>query len=318
MIPSLVQVCCVTFNPAIDLTIFVDHLVPGTVHRATRSHRHAGGKGVNVATLLSLGGLPVAVSGFLGEANAPFFETHFRAHNLQDAFVRVPGETRTCIKIVDTDPPLTTDLNSPGLAPSAHHCERLCATLLSHARPGVWFVFSGSLPPGLELDFFADLLRALRAAGARIAVDTSGPALAVALDVGVDLAKPNLHELADYLGRPLPDMPAAVAAARALHHEKASHLVVSLGSEGAVFFSPEAELFAAAPPARVASTVGAGDALLAGYLRGLIAQDAPDDRARLATVYAWSSLESLERILPGPAVLAERLNRTVIKPLAIA
>ena len=310
------SVICVTFNPAIDHTVFVDRLVPGTVHRATRSHRQAGGKGVNVATMLALGGVPVAVSGFLGEDNPSLFEKHFRTHGLRDEFIRVAGETRTGIKIVDTSADQTTDLNLSGPRPTAAQCDALLATLLRHARPGLWFVLAGSLPAGLSLDFYTTLIRSLRAAGAKVAVDTSGPALSAAVAAGIDLAKPNAHELAELLGTQPADFAATVAAARALRREKVPHLVVSLGHEGALFLTPDAELMAGAPPVQVVSTVGAGDSLLAGFLNGLINGSAPADRARLATVYAWSRLESLVSTLPPANVLQERLARISVQPLA--
>jgi 1-phosphofructokinase len=310
------SVVAVTFNPAIDHTVFVERLVPGTVHRANRSHRQAGGKGVNVATMLALGGARVAVSGFLGEDNPSLFEKHFRTHGLRDDFVRVAGETRTGIKIVDTTADETTDLNLPGPQPTSAQCDALLAALLRHARPGLWFVLAGSLPSGLSLDFYTTLIRTLRATGAKVAVDSSGPALAAAVAAGIDLAKPNAHELAELLGHPPADFASTLAAARTLRREKVPHLVVSLGHEGALFLTPDAELMAGAPPAQVVSTVGAGDSLLAGFLQGLLAGSAPADCARLATVYAWSRLESLVSALPAPDVLQERLARISVQPLA--
>lgn len=314
--PTQPSIVTVTFNPAIDLTVFVDRLVPGTVNRAGRSHRQAGGKGINVATMLALGGAKVAVSGFLGEDNPDIFEKHFRQHGLRDDFVRVDGETRTGIKIVDTESGGTTDLNLPGAAPSAAQCDRLLSVLCKHARPGVWFVLAGSLPAGVGIDYFATVIRTLREAGARVAVDSSGPALAAAVEVGIDLAKPNIHELAELLDRDLGDFETMLAAARELRREKIPNLVVSLGDEGALFLTPEAELIAGAPPVKVVSTVGAGDSLLAGFLQGRVRGDTPVECARLATVYAWSRLESLVSALPDPAVLAERLARVTVQPLA--
>lgn len=311
--PAIVTV---TFNPAIDHTVFVERLVPGTVHRVSRSHRQAGGKGVNVATMLALGGVPVTVSGFLGEENTAVFEAHFRHHGLHDDFVRVSGETRTGIKIVAEAADQTTDLNLPGVEPTAAQCDRLIATLGRHARPGVWFVIAGSLPVGVRPDYLEQVIGALRGAGARVAVDTSGPALVAAIAAGVDLAKPNEHELAELLGRDLGDFESVVAAARALRRDKVPRLIVSLGSEGGMFLTPEAELMAGAPPVNVVSTVGAGDALLAGFLRGLVRGDSPDDCARGATVFAWSRLEALVPTLPEAGVMRERAASIEVRPLA--
>ncbi len=311
--PSIITV---TLNPAIDHTVFLDELVPGTVHRATGSHRQAGGKGINVGTMLAIGGTNVAVSGFLGEANPSIFEKHFKDHRLMDAFVRVPGETRTGIKIVDTKSNDTTDLNLPGPAPTKAQCEKLFSRLLKLVQPGTWVVIAGSLPTGVEPNFLVELIHKLRDADAKIAVDSSGAALAAAVEAGIDLAKPNNHELAELLGADLSDFQSILSAARELNRERVPNLIVSLGDEGALFLSNKAELMASAPPVKVISTVGAGDSLLAGYLQGRLLGETAPDCARRATVYAWSRLESLVSALPEPEILLKRLARVTVQPIA--
>jgi len=310
------QIITVTLNPAIDQTVFVDHLVPGTMHRANRSHRQAGGKGINVGTMLSIGGASVAVTGFLGEANPSIFESHFRHHNLEDGFVRVPGETRTGIKIVDAKSDSTTDLNLPGPAPTKAQCDRLMKQLLKLVMPGMWVVISGSLPVGVAPSFLVEMIGQLRAADAKIAVDSSGEALTAAIEAGVDLAKPNADELAEFLGETPKGFKSVLKAARQLHHDRVPNLIVSLGDEGALFLSEKAELMASAPPVQVVSTVGAGDSLLAGYLQGLLRGHSAPDCARLATVYAWSRLESLVSALPDDETLSKRLARVIVQPIA--
>jgi 1-phosphofructokinase len=299
----------ITLNPAIDFTVFVDQLLPGTVHRVNRSRQQAGGKGVNVATMLALGGAEVVATGFLGADNATIFERHFRQHGVRDAFLRVAGETRTGIKILDAQTNETTDLNMSGPAPSASQCAQLKAQLLDFVQPGRWFLIAGSLPRELSPEFVTDLIQALRAAGAKVAVDSSGPALAAAVRVGVDLIKPNEHELAELLGLSSTDLETILPAARKLRAEKIPNLIVSMGGEGALFLTAESERLARAPQLNVVSTVGAGDSLLAGYLHGLQLEEPLERCARRATVYAWSRLESLEPELPSGDVLIDRMEQ---------
>lgn len=310
------SIVTVTLNPAIDQTVFVDQLVPSSVHRVSDSQRQAGGKGVNVATMLALGGAAeVVVSGFLGEDNAAIFEQHFSAHGLRDAFLRVSGETRTGIKIVDTRANDTTDLNMTGPAPTAEQCEALKARLVALVEPGRWFVIAGSLPGGVAPAFVGDLIRALRSAGAKVVIDSSGAALAAAVETGVDLAKPNEHELAELLGTELNGFDVILNAARQLCGERIPALIVSMGGAGALFLSKDSELLARAPEVNVVSTVGAGDALLAGYLQARQRGDSAVDCARMATVYAWSRLESLVPVLPQGDELSERLNQVHVREL---
>lgn len=296
-------VVTVTLNPAMDQFLWVDALQPGAVHRVQRSHHQAGGKGLNVATLLALGGQPVTVSGFLGADNASIFEDHMAAHSLTDAFIRIPGATRVSLKILDAHSG-TTDLNGSGLAPDSDALARLRERLLNLAQEGAWFVFGGSLPPGMEVTDFTDLLRDLKTAGCRLAVDSSGAALRAAVDVGVELIKPNAQELAELLDLPDTEPDRLMAAVDALVQEKSLSVILSMGEQGAYFVADGQQRLARVPaPLEVVSTVGAGDALLAGYLAGRLQALPLSDCARWATAYAWSRLSSVE---PRLEQLSER------------
>ena len=282
------EVVTVTLNPAIDRTISVTGLAPGAVNRAEFVGERAGGKGVNVATALAEQGHRVAALGFLGRENEAIFTSHFAALGVDDRCLRLPGATRTGLKIVDPVRGETTDLNFPGLAPTPADLAALLRQLDElEAR---WCVLAGSLPPGVPVDFYAQAIRRLRARGVRVALDTSGEALAAALAAGPDLIKPNAHELATLAGRDLPDEAAVLAAARDLVARGVELVAVSRGAEGAVFVT-EQEIVTARPPSiAVRSTVGAGDAMVAGLvaarLRGLSLLEA----ARLATAFSLHAL----------------------------
>lgn len=302
------DIATVTFNPAIDQTVFLNRFEVGAVNRVANFHHQAGGKGINVSSMLGDYGIPSVATGFLGEDNQRLFKDLFDSKPITDEFIRIPGETRTGIKIVDQSSNETTDLNFHGLAPSLSDLQRFAEKLQSLVKPGRWFVVAGSLPEGFSLDFFREVLATIKTGGAKIAVDTSGEALKTAICVGVDLIKPNQHELAEYLGHELPDLPSRVEAAKKLQREKVPHVILSLGSEGALFITPENALLAAAPPVNVVSTVGAGDSILAGYLAGLTTGSNATDCAKLATVFAWSALEDVARQLPSRAEIQSRLS----------
>ena len=305
----------VTLNPAIDQTIFVEDLTPGAVHRAKDSHRQAGGKGINVATMLSLYGKSVAVTGFLGASNPSIFSKHFKEYGLRDEFIRVGGETRTGIKIVDTISSETTDINLLGPSPLETQQRDLVDRIQKIAKPGMWVVLAGSLPKNVKPEYMRTLIKAVHSAGSLVAVDSSGEALATAIDAGADLVKPNVDELSEYLGEDLTEFSSAVAAAKNLHREKIPNLVVSLGGQGALFLTPDAELMAGAPKVKVISTVGAGDSMLAGVLAGISQKSSPADCARLATVFAWSRLQMLQPYLPGKDVIQRQMAQIPIQPL---
>lgn len=308
-------VVTITLNPAIDHTVFPDGLELGAVNRCVRHHRQAGGKGVNVSSMLGQYGVRSIATGFLGADNPRLFDGLFRRDGIVDAFVRLPGETRTGIKIVETRPQRTTDLNFPGLAPLASDLAKLEETIDPLVSPGRWFVLAGSLPAGVDAAWFAKLIGRIKRGGGRVAIDTSGNALASAIDAGADLVKPNEHELGEILGRTLDDFSSQLDAARELQR-KVPHVILSLGANGALFLNADGGFHASPAPVEVVSTVGAGDSLLSGYLAGLLTGESAEQRARLATVFAWSALEDVARRLPDADELRRRMDRIEVRPLS--
>ncbi|KAA1056747.1 1-phosphofructokinase [Azospirillum argentinense] len=296
-------VVTVTLNPAIDQTITVEALRPGHVHRASAVRRNAGGKGVNVASCLADWGTPVVATGLLGSGNAAAFEALFAAKGIADRFVRLPGETRVNVKIADLAAADTTDLNLPGLTADADAdaLDRVRRTLRELVLPGTPVLLAGSLPDGLPADSYATLTADLRAQGARVVLDSSGPPLAAAL-AAPDLPfciKPNRHELEAWAGAPLPDTEDLLAAARGLHRCGVAVVVVSLGADGALFVADGPALHARLPTVNALSTVGAGDAMVAGLIAAFGADLPLDGVARLSVAFATAKLGCFGPNLPG-------------------
>ncbi|WP_411846149.1 1-phosphofructokinase [Roseibacillus persicicus] len=312
---SSTDLVTITLNPAIDHTVILDQLAIGSVNRTQEYHRQTGGKGVNVSAMLGGFGIATTATGFLGKENPRLFTDLFKANQIRDEFIWIAGETRTGIKIVDEGSKETTDINFPGLEPSFADVQLFEKRLRKLIQPGRWFVLAGSLPVGISLDFFSEIIALIKQGGGLVAADTSGEALKVAINSGVDMVKPNQHELAEYLGHDLPDFNSWVHAARELQESQVSHVILSLGSEGALFISPEKALMASAPPVKVVSTVGAGDSMVAGYLAGLTTGRAPAECAKLASVFAWCALEDVRRRLPAREVIEARMAQIKIQPL---
>ena len=265
----MARVLTVTLNPALDLTVQLPFLRLGEVNRSESLQVHAAGKGLNVAQVLADLGHQLTVTGFLGETNPQAFEQLFAARGFTDEFVRVAGETRSNLKLAETDGRVT-DINGPGLAVSEAQCDELLARLQRLAPAHDLVVVAGSLPRGIDSQWFVQLLNSLKALGVRVALDTSGVALRDGLATRPWLIKPNEEELAEARGVDLTGSSALLAEARRLQGEGIEHVVVSQGADGVSWFSPGAALHANPPRVRVVSTVGAGDSLLAGMLHGLL------------------------------------------------
>ncbi|MCB4820208.1 1-phosphofructokinase [Roseicella aerolata] len=292
-------------NPAIDQTIELDALVPGAVNLARAAVRHAAGKGINVAACLADWGVPVTATGLLGEANDAPFRALFAARGITDCCVRIPGETRTNIKLLDRAAGATTDINLPGTTPAPEALDEALAALHAATGPGTIAVLSGSLPPGLPAETYAELVALLAEQGARVVVDASAAPLSAVLGAPVlpHAVKPNRHELEGWAGHALPDRAALLATARSLAARGIGLVVVSMGSEGALFVMAGRAVMVRPPALAVTSSVGAGDAMVAGIAAGLADGLPLAALARRATAFSAAKLQRTGAGLPGRAAV---------------
>lgn len=278
----------VTLNPAVDVTLTLSSpLQVGEVIRCQSEQTSAGGKGLNVATALSLSAAAVA-TGLLGERNARLFEQHMAQSSIEDRFIRTGGATRINRKILGSDGQ-TTDINSVGFTCSEADLTALKTTLSQLASSARSCVVSGSLPPGMTQTQFEELLFFLRPLFGFLAVDVS-VGLKNACHAQADLIKPNDHELAQAYD--LDDLTTASleSGAQKALSDGAKSVLISRGARGALFAAPGCvyEIRPLATPFDVSSSAGAGDNYLAGYLSAL--EQPMKERFVRATSYAFSCL----------------------------
>ncbi|TKJ70112.1 1-phosphofructokinase [Pseudomonas sp. CFBP13508] len=310
----MAKILTLTLNPALDLTVELSRLDAGQVNRSEEMHTHAAGKGVNVAQVLADLGHQVTVSGFLGEDNQQAFETLFAKRGFVDAFIRVPGETRSNIKVAEQDGRIT-DINGPGPMVDAAAQQALLDRLQQIAPGHDAVVVAGSLPRGVTAQWLRELIERLNALGLKVALDSSGEALRAALLASPWLIKPNTEELADALGCEVVSPIAEAQAAARLHGQGIEHVVISHGADGVNWFSVGSALHATPPKVSVASTVGAGDSLLAGMLHGLLSADTPEQTLRTATAIAAMAVTQIGFGINDAAQLAQLEQGVRVRPL---
>ncbi|MBQ1017642.1 1-phosphofructokinase [Micromonospora sp. D93] len=293
------MIVTVTLNPSLDRAVEVDSLTRGEVIRAATAHLDPGGKGVNVSRALLANGVPsVAVLPSGGDEGNQLIRL-LKAEGVEVLAVSISGRTRSNITLAEPDGTVTK-INEPGPAMCGAEFDEVIDRVLARASGADWVVLCGSVPPGLPADAYAQLCRKLRAAGVRVAVDTSGPALREAALAGATLLKPNRDELAEVVGTPLKDLGDVVDAAQCLRAWGAGTVVASLGADGAVLVDAEGVRTGTCPVARPRSAVGAGDALLAGFLAA-----GAHGAAALAEGLAWgaAAVSLPGSRMPGPADL---------------
>ena len=273
------MIVTVTPNPSIDRTLRIPPLVRGHVIRAVSATAEAGGKGINVARALALHGEATVAVAPLSAASAATFTALLGAAAPLDA-VPVAGPARVNVSLVEGDGTVTK-VNEPGPELSPAEVDAILARVSDLATGARCVAGCGSLPPGAPPDLYARM--AARLPGrVRVAVDADGVALRQAAGAGVTLLKPNLAELESLVGSSLPTLGAVIDAATDLLAGGIGGVLVSLGADGAVYVDSDGATHAEAHIDDLVNTVGAGDALLAGFLA------AGGGHEALRTAVAWS------------------------------
>ncbi|WP_329467675.1 1-phosphofructokinase [Streptomyces sp. NBC_01431] len=259
------MILTVTPNPSLDRTYEVPGLVRGDVLRATGERMDPGGKGVNVSRAVAAAGHRTVAVLPLGGAPGALVAELLGDQGIEVARVPVAGHTRSNIAVAEPDGTLTK-INAPGPELTAAESELLLDAVRRHSGRADWIACCGSLPRGLAPQWYADLVARAHAAGAKVALDTSGPSLLAALRERPDVVKPNAEELAQAVGHPLATIGDAVKAAEEVRELGAGAVLASLGADGQLLVTASGTYFGQAPVATVRSNVGAGDASLAGFL----------------------------------------------------
>ncbi len=295
-----------TLNPAVDRELTVPSLAYDTVLRATHARVDFGGKGFNVSRLLAGLGAPTTAVGFLGGRAGELLRDGLLAQGIGVDCVWVDGETRTNVSIVSQQDGHYLKVNEAGPPIPSHKSAELLAKITALARPGGWWVLSGSLPPGLPDDAYAPIIQALNQRGANALLDTSGPPLRLGCLARPFLVKPNAEEAAALTGLPIDSPADARRAAAAIHALGPRHVVISLGKHGALLYAPTGTWLAHSPPITQKNPTGAGDSLL-GALTWALASGCSLPQALAWGVAAGAATASLAGTTLGSRPLIESL-----------
>jgi 1-phosphofructokinase len=259
------MIVTLTPNPSVDRTVFLEDLTIGSVNRSQRSRSEPSGKGVNVALALHAHGIPVRAVVTAGGPVGAQLRQMLDTAGLKTVIVAIAGEVRSNISLTQPDGTVTK-INEAGPLLSVRERDRLLAAVVTNLSAAAALVCAGSLPSGLPTGWYREVVELARQRGVFVAVDTSGAPLAYSLSGQPDLVKPNVHELAELTGRVSRTLGDVIDAAQEVRTRGARTVLASLGSDGAVLVDDNGALWGHAAVDRVVSTVGAGDAMLAGYL----------------------------------------------------
>ncbi len=305
----------VTLNPSLDRTVHYGTVAWNAVNRASSSRLDLSGKGVNVSIALRQLGLDSVLLGFAAGILGQLLVEGLRAQGYHCEFVEIAGETRSNITLIEDETGRSAKLNEPGPMVTQSDLAVLEARLSALLAPGDLVALASSLPPGAPEDTYAHLIAAAHAKGALVALDTSGPALAVGCRASPDLIKPNETEAEELLGQPVEgDL---LGALRSLQALGARRVLLSRGANGAAYLDQKGHAWQALPPPiSEVNNVGAGDAALAGALFAWAEGLPPHEIARWAVAAGTSTAQTDGTTFPPRDVVEAVYAHVTLEPLA--
>jgi 6-phosphofructokinase 2 len=306
----MTNILTITMNPALDVSTAVEEVHHTSKLRCEPMHRRAGGGGVNVARELHRLGADALAFYTAGHATGRMMYTLLQQEGVSCHPYAISGFPRESFTVLDRSSGHEYRFVLPGPEITTQEWEGALLEIGQLCKPQSLVVASGSLPPGVPVDFFARVSQVVQAAQGSLIVDTSGEPLSAALEHGLFMVKPSLHELRDLCGRPLTRMHEVRDAARALVTNGSAHLVVvSMGEMGAMLVSRQGAWYA--PPLHVVvhSAVGAGDSFVAGMVWALAQQENPVHAFAKGVACATATLMSTGSGLGDAAQVLELLKQ---------
>jgi 6-phosphofructokinase 2 len=302
------MIATVTLNPSLDRTITVNGLVIDETNRWISTRLYAGGKGIDVSRAIhEMGGKTVAY-GFVGGVAGRTVEILLDEEGVPFSFTPIEQETRTNFIIGDTETAQQTRIDAPGPRISKKEFDRFHSKMRRISPRPDLIVVGGSIPPGLPVETYYDIISEAKDFGIRCMLDSEGKWLEAGVKAGPFLVKSNIHETEMLIAREMTDEAAIVEAARNLVGMGTQIAVISWGKDGIIAATEDEVIKAVPPEVKVKSTVGAGDCLIAGMAIRLARGKQLLEACRLATAMGTACVltpgtelchrADVERLLP--------------------
>ncbi|MFI3170479.1 MAG: 1-phosphofructokinase [Faecalibacterium sp.] len=309
------MIVTVTMNPAIDKTVDVDQFAVGTLNRIQSSVLDAGGKGINVSkTIQAIGGESIA-TGFVGGNAGKTIENVLQQLGIKTDFVQVDGETRTNTKVFAKNTGVT-ELNEKGAVIHKEQLDALFDKIMSYAGRDTLFVLAGSIPEGVPKDTYKVIIQMVHRVGSKVLLDADGELFRQSLPACPDIIKPNREELAEYAGvSGAFTQEALLAAARKFLADGIQMVVVSMGGDGAMFLTQEEAYQCPGLKVKAHSTVGAGDAMVAGLAHSVDSKYNMLEMMKLCVATSAGAVTTVGTKPPSLAVIEELKPQVVMNKI---
>ena len=276
-------------NPSIDVVYDIGEIRLGSTATDVPSRIFPSGKAINVAKAIKTLGEDVRVVGLAHEHNRAQFAGYLESLGIPSDFISVPGQTRINVTLAETSVGQSTHINSvasPVPLGAGDDMERFFKTNVDH---GDVCVLSGSIPKGIETDFYKKLIKICKDKGAFVFLDTTGEALKIGVRAKPNMIKPNLEELEGFFNEKIQGVHHIALKGKRLVDMGVGHVFISLGADGMIAIHENDCLLCATPQVRVVDAIGSGDAVVAGLIVGLKRQFSFTEMCRMATACGASN-----------------------------
>lgn len=285
------MILTITLNPSVDRRYNVENFETGKVFRSKETQYTPGGKGINVSKVLEILGEKPLASGFLGGRAGEYIQESLNSLNIENDFVNIDGETRSCIAIISEES--QTEVLESGPTISKEEEEMFFKRYTELVKKCRFISISGSLPKGLPLDTYKTLIEIAKEEGRNVILDTSGEALKIAIEAKPFLIKPNEDEIQNLLGKELEGEADIINTGKEILEKGIEIVVVSLGKEGSLVFNKNDVYKVTVPEIELVNPVGSGDSMIAGFAAGLSRDYNLEKTIKLAA--ACGTLNAMEK-----------------------
>jgi len=314
------MIITVTLNAALDKTLEVPNFTPGRRHRTVDQTTMPGGKGVNIARAVKRLGQPVIATGLAGGATGNRIVEELNDAGILNAFVRIREESRTNTAVLDPTTGMHTEVNERGPSVSSHEFELFCEKLLYLAKGASICVLAGSLPRGIEPDVYATLIGELKRLGVVTMVDTEGESMLLAVRAEPDVISPNELEAEELVGHEFNDVADRAQAVAEMTRLGPAEAIMTVddGCYAQVLEDGVPTLHRVRVEEQEArSSIGSGDAFLAGYVASRYAGDSPLDCLRFGVACGAESTQHFGAGLVDPAKVERLLDEVQVERLEL-
>jgi len=258
-----------TLNPGLDKEYTVPFIQHNQVLRTSSIRTDIGGKGFNISRMLNKLGCQSIALGFVGGFTGKLLREGLEKLGIATDLIETADESRTNTSIVDEQGNHYIKVNEPGPHISTSELTRLSGKVSDLAKPGDWWILSGSLPRGVPEHFYAHVIEVISEKGAYAVLDTSANPLRLGCRAHPFLIKPNLFEAGELAGVKADNLHQSYKLVPILHKFGAQNIVISAGDTGALLSNGSTIWLGKPPFVQELNPIGAGDAMLAGMIKSM-------------------------------------------------